>query len=349
MRSLFFLLSAAFALIPMASAVAEPMWPGEAQVELKNMVARVHIIPENRDDVDIKVRYGNARVPTLLVSRKGDTIILNGQINTDLPRGGFKMTIKVQGDPNSKSFRFVVPNQGHMNMSDAPEVFIRVPNDARIKEDGIIYGDVAPSQNLEIISCGQGVWKLDTVKDTLSIVSCGSTDFQAERAENILINGSGSGDFYITKAIRLKANMTGSGDMVIDSARSVEIVNSGAGDNHINSANEAFLKLSGAGDVSLQRMIGPLRIESNGNGDVHVDTLLGPVVINMAGSGDVTIEDGKVPSIEIKGYGSGDVRFGGMTDAVTVDSYGSGDVYVMKAYGKVITRVRGSGDMHIGR
>jgi hypothetical protein len=332
------------------SAQAMPLYFGDAQrLELKNVAANVYIVPEERDDIDIRVRYGNAKLPTLLVSKRGDTTVLNGQIATSGANRGFGIAIRITDNEGRTSGSVKIPGTGSVNIKDLPIVYVRVPLDAHIQDNGIVFGQIAPSQSLDLTSCASGSWNIAAVSQTLNIIGCGTSDIAVSRAGVGLITSTGSGAISVDRLNTLKANLTGSGGLIVRHVGPVQLQNQGSGDIELGQVGPTFLKLDGSGDVAIGAVTGALTVVNNGSADVNIRQLDGALRLDMAGSGDIDIQRGAVSDVTVRGYGSGDVYFGGQTHTVTVDSYGSGDVKIVRATGAVVTRVRGSADMDIGR
>lgn len=344
-----FLIAAIAGLSTAYTATAAPFYADGAQrLELKNLAATVIVVPEARDTIDIKVRYGRAKIPTLMVSKHGETTVLNGQIALPTSGHGFNMTISIVDDNGATSGRVTIPGAGMVNIKDLPVVYVRVPNDVHIQDNALIFGQIGPSQSVELTSCGKGNWTIANVTGNLNIIGCGPADITANAANNGIITSTSSGTIAVKTLNYLKANLTGSGSLNITNVTNLDLQNQGSGDVELGKVGRATLKLGGSGDLAIKSIDNGFSLTNYGSSDVDITSINGAVTIDMSGSGDVSMSKGQISDMTIKGYGSGDVYFGGQTNTVTVDSYGSGDVSVVRATGKVVTRVRGSGDMDIG-
>lgn len=319
------------------------------QIELRDMAARVVVTPEDRSDVDIRVRYGSAKVPTLMVSHRGNVTILNGHLSAPAhpSLGNFALHINFDSVTAGDGTVYI-SGIGKVDVDELPLVFVRVPNNAVVKDSGYTLGHVNPSKSLDIIMNGGGEWTVDPVAGPLNIINSGSGTIHVISAADGIIDSMGAGDIDIETMRNLKLSMTGSGNFSVTRAQDIDLQNQGAGDVELRNVRAVTAKLNGSGDLMLGNVASGLTLINNGSSDVSADRIVGAVSLNLAGSGDVAISGGQIPGFMLKGSGSGDVDFGGIAGTVNIDSNGSGDISIMKATGAVITKVNGSGEMHIG-
>lgn len=320
------------------------------QIELRDMVARVVVTPEDRSDIDIRVRYGSVKVPTLMVSQRGATTVLNGHLSSGRqPNFSFRINVNDDGQVSSHGGGKVhIAGIGLVNVSDLPLVFVRVPANAVIKDSAYSFGRVAPSKSLDFIMNGSGEWAIEPVAGPLNIINSGSGAISVTSAGDSIVDNMGSGDINLGAVRNLQAVLTGSGNFNVEQSNSTLLQNQGAGDVSIKRSGALKVQLNGSGDLSLGDVMGGLNVVNNGSSDISVQRVGGPVNLDISGSGDVSIAGGQVPAFVLRGSGSGDVDFGGTTHTVNLDTNGSGDVNIMKATGAVVTKVVGSGEMHIG-
>jgi len=322
------------------------------QVELRDMVARVVVTPEERSDVDIRVRYGKAKVPTLMVSHRGNVTVLNGHLNDRPNDSVFNLRINFDGGDRDVSFdngMVDIDGIGRVSVDDLPLVYIRVPSHAVVKDNSDSLGHINPSQSLDLILNGGGDWTVDPVNGPLNVISSGASNLHVTAAGDAIVDNMGSGDIELGAVRALKVSLVGSGNFVSRQSAATDIQNMGSGDVSLGRVGDLKAQLAGSGDLTLERVGGRLQLSNFGSSDVHIGSLNGgPAVLELSGSGDVDISGGQVPSFLLTGSGSGDVDFNGITNSVKVDSNGSGDVTILKATGQVITNVNGSGELHIG-
>jgi hypothetical protein len=313
------------------------------QIELRDLAARVVVTPEDRSDIDIRVRYGKAQVPTLMVSHRGDTTVLNGHISDR--SHGFSLRVNLENDTNGTVY---IGGLGKLNIQDLPLVLVRVPMHASVKDSAFVMGRIGPAQSVDLITNGSGNWAVDPVNGPLSIINSGDGEIHVARAGDAIVDNMGSGAITLDGVGNLKASLTGSGDFIVGRSGVTDLQNQGSGDMTLGNVAALRAELSGSGDMTVGAVGNAFTLVNNGSSDVNVTRVSGPVTLNLAGSGDVSIEGGQAASFRIQGSGSGDVDFGGVAGAVSIDSNGSGDVSILKATGAVVTKVVGSGDMRIG-
>ena len=317
------------------------------QVEFKDMVARVVVTPEERNDVDIRVRYGKVKVPTLMVSKRGQTTVLNGHLSKS--RGmNFNLRINLDDSANPMRGSVFISGIGQVDVNELPLVFVRVPQNAVVKDSAYIFGQVGPAKSLDFILNGSGNWKIAPVSGPLNIIDAGSGNIRVTQAGDAIIDNLGSGTIAVDTVRSLKLTVSGSGNVSAQNAANVDIKNQGSGDVSLGTVRSLNAGLNGSGDLSVQHIGGNFSLVNNGASDVNIGRLLGAASLNMSGSGDVNIEDGQASNFVIRGSGSGDVSFGGVAGSVNIDNNGSGDVSIVKATGPVQSRMIGSGEMHIG-
>ncbi len=318
------------------------------QIEFKDMVARVVVTPEDRSDVDIRVRYGKVKVPTLMVSHRGNVTVLNGHLSTATHGMNLKLRINLDDSDETRGSVFI-SGIGNVDINDLPLVFVRVPQNAVVKDSAYVFGQVAPAKSLDFILNGSGNWNIAPVNGPLNIIDSGSGGIRvAQVSGDAIIDNMGSGDIELNSARGLKLSLSGSGNFTSQAAGDVDLQNQGAGDVSLGRIRSLKAGLNGSGDLTVQSVGGNFTLISNGSSDVNIDRLSGAVSLDMSGSGDVNIQEGQAANFVIRGSGSGDVDFGGTAGSVNIDSNGSGDVTIGKATGAVQSRVTGSGEMHIG-
>lgn len=248
------------------------------EVELKNMAARVVVLPENRADVDLKVVYGKARVPVIMVSTKGDTLVADGKLkNRHL---------------NCKAGGVDIGGLGMVASADLPTVYIKVPMDARVSAGGATYGTVGASHSLEFSEGGCGNWQLASVSGGAQVNIGGSGDVVLASSADAEVNIGGSGNFTATSVNALEANIGGNGDIVVDKVNGPVSVNiGGSGNVKLNNGVAAKLEvnIAGSGDVRFGGEAKSLEVKIVGSGDVRVKTVSGNISKSVMGSGNVIV------------------------------------------------------------
>lgn len=252
-------------------------------LKIKDAVARVVIIPENRSDVKVEFLTTNASLP-LEVRRAGDDVIIDGnlrmhRINGCNNRNG-KTTVRVRG-------------LGEVSYDNIPQVAIRTPLNVKVGAGGAVFGDIGRSDSVELANAGCGDWTIANTKGKLEVSQAGSGDTRAGSAGSAEISIAGSGDVS-TQAIAgdLEANIAGSGDVNVTSiSGKLEGNIAGSGDITVAGGRSRGVEASimGSGDVTFKGEADSVELSVMGSGDVRIAKVNGPVKKHVAGSGDVII------------------------------------------------------------
>lgn len=300
------------------SLVAALLVPGAAladgsRIELRNMAARVVVVTQSRDDVDVRVKAGDKSMPQITLNRSGGKVVVSGNLTGRQQSCG--------GAPGLFTFNFNdrgvttvrVAGRGDLSLNDLPVVYIYAPQNLELISQGAVYGSLTEANQLRLSVHGCGDWKLGPVRGDLMIQSTGSGDINAASAADTELISAGSGDIRIGAVRKLKVSQSGSGDI-------------------------------GIGTVGTA-----LSAATAGSGDINIGQINGPTEISVSGSGDVNLSKGRISRLKIAIAGSGDVHFGGEAEMVDAAIVGSGDISVARASGTVQKKVFGSGDISIGR
>lgn len=255
----------------------------EPSVKIKDAVARVVIIPENRSDVKVEFLTTNASLP-LTVRNEGGKVVVDGglrmsRINGCNSRNG-KTWVKVRG-------------VGEVAYDNIPQVAIRTPLDVRVGAAGAVFGDIGRSDSVELANAGCGDWTVANTRGKLEVSQAGSGDTRTGSANAAEISIMGSGDVS-TKAISgdLEANIAGSGDVSVASiGGKLEGNIAGSGDITVAGGRSRAVEVSvmGSGDVTFKGEADEVEISVMGSGDVRIAKVNGRVQKHVAGSGDVII------------------------------------------------------------
>lgn len=310
------LAAAAFAALSLGAGVAQA-----GEVEIRNAVARVIVIPEDRRDVGVEITQGAAGLAALQVTRRGDDVIIDG----GLERNAVQRCRSGHADATrpGDGARVTLRGQGEIAVNDAPLIVLRTPRDvdvtagggSRIRGGGTgaVYGSIGRgATSIELRNRGCGDWTVANTTGDLDIGNAGSGSIRAGNSGSLDVSVAGSGN--------VTAGPTGDADISI----------AGSGDVRVASARSAEISIAGSGDVRMGRLNG------------------GELEVSIAGSGDVRIDGGEARNVSASIAGSGGVNFDGRAGDVNLSVMGSGDVRVREATGSVSRRAMGSGRIVIG-
>ncbi|MEH6665919.1 MAG: hypothetical protein V7678_13800, partial [Brevundimonas sp.] len=88
------------------------------EVEIRDAVARVVVIPEDRTDIAVEIEHGSSGLDRLTVTRRGSDIIIDG----GLSRNAVRNCTAGPADARQpgEGARVEVRGHGTLNVSDAP-------------------------------------------------------------------------------------------------------------------------------------------------------------------------------------------------------------------------------------
>jgi hypothetical protein len=266
MRTVLMLTAAAAALFAAGAASA-------ASVEVKDAVARVTVIPENRSDVKVEVIQSNPRLPIEIRTFAGMTIV----------DGGLRRRIhdcRGRGD----NVRVQVRGLGDVNWREIPQVVIHTPRDVDVDAGGAVWGSVGRAASVRLGNAGCGDWTVANVEGALRVSQAGSGDTHAGSGDTVVGDVKGA----------LEVDIAGSGDVnvaSIEGAMDVHIAGSGDVKVVTGHASTMGVFVAGSGNVNFGGVAETLRARIAGSGDVRARQVTGSVSKTVMGSGGVTIGD----------------------------------------------------------
>jgi hypothetical protein len=252
-----------------------------ASVEVKDAVARVTVIPENRTDVKVEFLHNNPKLP-LQVRTLGGRTILDGDLDRKIRSCGGR------GQPSVH-----VSGIGDIGWNDMPQVVIRTPRNAEFSAGGAVFGNIGRSASLEFGNAGCGDWTIGNVDGRMHISQAGSGDIRAGSAGEARVRVAGSGDIA-TAAVRgpVEVDVAGSGNVSVGAVQGpLDVKIAGSGDVKVlgGHATAMTVSVAGSGDVSFDGVADSLKARVAGSGDVRAREVKGEVSKSILGSGGVTI------------------------------------------------------------
>lgn len=254
-----------------------------AEVEIKDAVARVTVIPENRNDIKVEFISTHPNLP-LQVRTLGGKTIVDGNLDHKIKScnsGGGRANVTVSG-------------LGQVTYADMPQVVIRTPRDVEVEAGGAVFGSVGKSESLELSNAGCGDWTVANVTGRLKLSVAGSGDTRVGSAGETSLRVAGSGDVS-TREVRgpLEVHVAGSGDVWVASLTGdgLDVKVAGSGNVTVagGRASSVNAAVAGSGDVDFQGAAQTLKARIAGSGDVKVRSVSGNVSKAVVGSGDVIV------------------------------------------------------------
>lgn len=254
-----------------------------ASVEVKNAVARVTVIPENRSDIKVEFVSRNARLPLQVRTFAGRTII-DGDLKMNRIGG-------CRGD--GPGTRVNVRGVGQVAWNDMPQIVIRTPRDVNIGAGGAVFGVIGRAGSVDLSNAGCGDWTVADVGGALKVSQAGSGGTRAGKAGAAHVRIAGSGDVATGEiAGAVDVEVAGSGDVAIRQvAGPLQVRIAGSGDVHVAGGHASAMEVSvaGSGDVDFGGVADNLKARVMGSGDVHAREVRGAVSKTVMGSGAVTV------------------------------------------------------------
>jgi hypothetical protein len=253
-----------------------------ASVEVKDAVARVTVIPEDRADVKVEIVQANPKLPLRVRTLMGRTTVDGG------------LGRRIRGCHGAGDQAVVhVRGVGDVALRDMPRVVIRTPRDVDLDAGGAVWGAVGRSASVKLGNAGCGDWTIGNVAGVLQITQAGSGDTRTGSAARAKFRVAGSGD--VTAAdIKgpLTVDIAGSGDVVAASvAGPLEVHVAGSGDVRVAGGRATVMNVAvaGSGDVIFGGVADSLKARVAGSGDVHARQVIGQISKSVMGSGGVTV------------------------------------------------------------
>jgi hypothetical protein len=253
-----------------------------ASVEVKDAVARVVVIPEDRKDIKVEVLTRRPNLP-LDVRTRGDRVVIDGGLDRRIRSchgSGEKASVTVIG-------------VGEVNWEDMPQIVIRTPKDTVLQTGGAVFGSIGRTQSLEFSNAGCGDWTVANVQGRMrfNLAGAGAAPRGAAGAAGGRSAGAGDGDLPAGRG-RLDVDVAGSGDVdVAQAAGPVDVKIAGSGDVKVGSgsAGDLTVTVAGSGNVDFNATARSLKARVVGSGDIRVKSVTGSVVKTVLGSGAVRV------------------------------------------------------------
>lgn len=270
-----------------------------ADVTIRNAVARVIVIPEDRTDIGVEITQGAAGLPDLRVERRGSDVSIEGGLGRG--RGmsfnggliGSCRNSRAEARQPGEGSSVEVRGKGRIRMEDAPLIVLRTPRDVEVSGGGALFGSIGRgARSVELGNGGCGSWTVANVDGDMDLSVGGSGSIRAGTSRKLEAAVGGSGSIFAGATGVLDASVGGSGS--IDVARvdgETDIAIGGSGDVRVRGGRAPSLKVSigGSGDVVFNGTAGDVSTAIAGSGDVQVAEATGRVSRSIVGSGNLRI------------------------------------------------------------
>lgn len=276
--------AAVFAALAAASTAAAQ------EVRIRDAVARVAVIPEDRADIAVEIEPGSADLPRLRVTRQGAQVRIDGELG----RNPIRDCTPGSGDGRPGEGASVqVRGRGSVNVAEAPLVVIRTPRDVDVSASGAVFGSVGRgARSIELANGGCGVWELANTEGALRLALGGSGAIRAGTSATLDTSVGGSGDVLAGATRNLRAAVGGSGRIVVarvDGPADLAIGGSGAIAVRAGVLPNLKVAIGGSGDATVDGQVGDLDVAIAGSGDVRVAAVTGRTKRAVIGSGQLIV------------------------------------------------------------
>ncbi|MDR3510855.1 MAG: DUF2807 domain-containing protein [Caulobacteraceae bacterium] len=263
-----------------------------ATVELRDVAARVTVIPEDRSDIAVTMVRTNPKLPLQVRQEAGGDIRIDGDVGQNWMRmwlGGRIASCPSDGDrPSIK-----VLGVGTFDYDELPQIVIRTPRETHVHTRGVVLGAIGRADDVDLLIAGCDRWTVANVRDELKVHYVGSGRVRAGSAGRMTVKIVGSGDFSANQVANgLTVEIAGSGEVSAASVSGpVKLEVAGDGDVNIGGghASELTVKIAGSGDVKYNGVADSLTASIAGSGDVYAAKVTGPVSKSIAGSGRIEV------------------------------------------------------------
>lgn len=253
------------------------------EVQLRDVAAFVHVIPENRADVAIGyVNAGLTPAPEYRVTRR--RLIVDGKL---------RRQIRSCRTVGADGFEVQTAHQGRLSGAGLPVIEVRVPQNANVTASGAVRLWMAPAQaaHLRFDACGDA--EIARVEDEAEIAVTGSGDVRLGNAGQAEVAIAGSGDVTLGEIHNgLNVSVAGSGDLTaahVDGATSIAVQGSGDVTIRDGRATSLSVVIAGGGDITHGGTAQTLDAVILGGGDVRVRHVDGEINRSVLGGGEVVV------------------------------------------------------------
>jgi hypothetical protein len=250
-------------------------------VEIRDAVARVTVIPEDRADIKVEMLTVNRALP-LEVNAEGDHTVISGNLRHRIH------SCHAGGDHPVAS----VGGVGHVDFKDMPQVVIHTPKDVNVEAGGQVIGVVGRSGSLMLSNSGCSAWTIADVTGAAHLHNSGVGMVRMGSAAQLDAHVSGTGEVHVNRVGGLDISISGAGGMTINELTGpMHAQVSGAGKVKVleGNAGAVHATISGAGGIDFGGKAESLDAQISGIGSVRVREVTGSVTKSVSGIGRVTV------------------------------------------------------------
>jgi hypothetical protein len=273
-----------FSMAILAAAAFSASGANAASVEIRDAVARVTVVPQDRSDIKVEIVRAHPELP-LAVSVSGARTLIDGGLDRrirDCNGMGENARINVRG-------------VGKVAYADMPQVVIYTPRDVDVAANGAVAGAIGRSASLELRNSGCANWTIADVAGEAELSQSGAGSVKMGTSGRLDVDLSGAGNLRAV-AVRdgMEARLSGAGGVTIASfAGPLEADVSGVGQIRIEEGRASRIKasVSGIGGVDFGGVAQDLQASISGLGNIRVRQVTGSVTKSVSGAGRIKVGD----------------------------------------------------------
>jgi hypothetical protein len=252
-------------------------------VEIKDAVAQVTVIPEDRSDIRVEILTQNRRLPLKVKAGRARTIVDGG-----VPAARIRSCTGADGGAVVR-----VAGVGEVPLKEAPQIVVHAPRDVDVSSGGAVFGAIGRARTATLGNAGCGDWTVANVEQQLRVSLAGSGGARTGSAGQAKLRVTGSGGIATGEVRgRLDVDVAGSGDVHVRSVAGpldVHIAGSGGVTVDGGRASAMTASVAGSGDIVFGGVADSLDARIVGSGDVRAHEVRGKVKKAVMGSGAVRI------------------------------------------------------------
>jgi hypothetical protein len=250
-------------------------------IEIRDAVARVTVIPEDRADVKVEMLTTNRDLP-LQVHQNGSGVVIDGGLYHRI------RDCHARGENPSVWVRDV----GRVDYKDMPQVIIHAPKAVTLETNGAVIGAVGRSASLDMDNSGCSAWTLADVAGDAIVRDSGVGAVRMGQAGRLDVRMSGASTVHATRVGGLDATLSGTGGLTVNELNGpMQVHVSGVGKIKVleGEAGAVRASVSGVGGVEFGGRAQSLDAQVSGIGGVRVKAVTGQVTKSVSGIGQVTV------------------------------------------------------------
>jgi len=253
-----------------------------ASVEIRDAVARVTVVPQDRTDIKVEIIKAHPELP-LAVSVTGDRTLIDGDLRRRIR----------DCDGMDNRARVTVRGVGKVAYDQLPQIVIYTPRAVDVSAGGAVQGAIGRSASLKLRNSGCASWTIADVAGEASIHQSGAGAVRMGASDHLDVHLSGAAHIRATRVRQgLDAQLSGAGGVKVDQVSGpVEARVSGVGQIEVADGRASTMRasVSGIGQVEFGGSADDLHASISGLGSIRVKEVTGSVTKSVSGGGRVSV------------------------------------------------------------